>query len=265
MELGLSVHRGASYENQVKFFKKYGISHTFIMSNHPDFHSLMVLFRENGITCDNLHAPFKGINAMWGENEAAAQNMFSQLVDSVDKCAQYGIPVTVVHLSSGRPMPEINELGVARFAKLFDYAAQKGVTVALENQRYKENLACFMERFQTPGFCWDCGHEYGVTGEVGFMKLYGHRLAALHIHDNRCGVGTDDHLLPFDGKIDFDRVAEQIAQSGYRGTLMLEVLQNANITDKPFYGDLTDEQYIARAVAAARRLSDMIENYKEAQ
>ena len=46
---------------------------------------------------------------------------------------------------------------------------------------------------------------------------------------------------------------------------MLEVLQNANITDKPFYGDLTDEQYIARAVTAARRLSDMIENYKEAQ
>jgi hypothetical protein len=46
---------------------------------------------------------------------------------------------------------------------------------------------------------------------------------------------------------------------------MLEVLQNAKIADKPFYGDLTDEQYIARAVAAARKLNDMIESYKEAQ
>ena len=254
MELGLSVHRGASYENQVKFFKKYGISHTFIMSNHPDFHSLMVLFRENGITCDNLHAPFKGINAMWGEDEAAAQNMFSQLVDSVDKCAQYGIPVTVVHLSSGRPMPEINELGVARFAKLFDYAAQKGVTVALENQRYKENLACFMERFQTPGFCWDCGHEYGATGEVGYMKLYGHRLAALHIHDNE--LCHDSHAIPFSMNIDFPPIVKALKEIGYKGEFTLEADRHlSTFTEENAFDGMLE------LAASAKKLATMFEEF----
>ena len=42
---------------------------------------------------------------------------------------------------------------------------------------------------------------------VGARELFGDRLCALHIHDNRCGVNTDDHLLPFDGSIDFEDVA----------------------------------------------------------
>ena len=63
MELGISFFNGVSIENQVKGFLKHGIKHTFIMSDHPEFEKYMELFRENGIICDNLHAPFKGINA----------------------------------------------------------------------------------------------------------------------------------------------------------------------------------------------------------
>ena len=273
MELGISFYRSEtiSYEEQAKLYKKYGINHTFIMSNHPDFDELMVVFREHGITCDNLHAPYKGINNMWREDEALAENMLVQFYDSVDRCAQYGIPVIVLHTSTGKFFTEANELGVQRFKKIFDYAAEKGVTIALENQRFTGILGYFMDHFDDLKFCWDCGHEYGVSGEAGFMAMYGRRLAALHIHDNRCrkdadgcDIDTDDHLLPFDSKIDFDEVAKQIAESGFDGTLMLEVSRYEVIDDKAVYGDLTDEQFIARAAAAVGKLNDMIESYKEA-
>ncbi|MBQ8796634.1 MAG: sugar phosphate isomerase/epimerase [Oscillospiraceae bacterium] len=262
MELGIYLYRSkmATAEEQVKLFKKYGINHTFIKSNRSDFYELMTLFRENGITCDTLHAPYKGINNMWGDDEEAGSAMLAELTDSVDKCAKYQIPTTIVHLSSGRPMPEIAPAGIARYETLFAYAREKGVTVALENLHYAENLSYFLDNYPECAFCWDCGHEYAYSHER-YIPKYGHRLGALHLHDNRCGIDTDDHLLPFDGSIPMEQVAKDIAQSGYAGTLMLEIGRSKMHT----YDDMSEEDYIERAVAAANKLNDLVESAKLAK
>ncbi len=265
MEIGISIYSGISIEKQVECFKKLGVTRTFTGSEKPDFDNIMKIFNENGIICETLHAPYNKINDMWGEDEEAAKNMVNRLKDSVDKCAKYNIPVSIVHLSSGRPMPEINEKGIKRFEEVFDYAVEKGVIIALENQRYRENLEYFMERYKTPGFCWDNGHEYGFSKGIRFMDLFGDRLCALHIHDNRCGIDTDDHLLPFDGNIDFEVVAKAIADSSYNGTVMLEVTKLASTDGKKVYENLTDEEYIKRAFDAVKKLADMVEDYKKAE
>lgn len=263
MEIGISIYEGVSIENRIKYMKKYGVNRTFIRSEEPDFDNVMKLFSENDIICETLHAPYSKINDMWSDSDEAAQKMLNRLKDSVDKCAKYNIPVSVVHLSSGRPMPEVNEKGIKRYEELFDYAEEKGVTIALENQRYLENISYFMDRFTSPRFCWDNGHEYGFTKGVKFMDLYGDRLVALHIHDNLCGIDTDDHLLPFDGNIDFDEVAHILADSGYNGTLMLEITKETVVNGKKPYADLTDEEYILRAANAVKKLADMVQKYKK--
>lgn len=262
MQTGLAVFNGVSPEVLVKSFKKHNITHTFIMSDHPQFDDMMKLFAENGITCDNLHAPFKNINAMWGEDEEAGNAMLAQLTDSVDKCARYGIPATIVHVSSGRPMPEITAAGIARYETLFAYAREKGVTIALENLRFSENLVYFMERYSEPGFCWDNGHQYCCTPDVHYMKLYGHRLAALHLHDNRCGLDNDDHMLPFDGSIPMEQVAKDIADSGYTGTLMLEI---GRLIVTHTYDELSEEDFMDRAAAAVNKLNELVENARVAK
>ena len=117
-----------------------------------------------------------------------------------------------------------------------------------------------MEKYKIPGFCWDIGHEYCFSKGIKFMELFGDRLCALHIHDNRCVTDTDDHLLPFDGNIDFEEVAKAIAKSGYKGTVMLELNRFALVEGKKIYEDLDDEEYIKRAADSARKLADMIEN-----
>lgn len=261
MKIGISIFSGIDIEKQVECFVKLGVDRTFVMSEIADFDKAIQLFKDNGIICETLHSPFDKINDLWGEDEAAANAMLDRLKDSVDKCEKYGIPVVIVHLSSGCPMPEINERGVRRFEELFKYADDKGVTIALENQRYLENLSFFMDRYNT-GFCWDNGHEYGFTKGIRFMELYGGRCCALHIHDNRCGINTDDHLLPFDGRIDFEVIAKTLANSGYSGTLMLEVGKDTIIDGKQVYADISDEEYITRAYNSAKRLADMIEDYK---
>lgn len=255
MQTGLAVFNGVSPEILVKSLKKHNITHTFIHSDHPEFDEMMTLLAENGITCDNLHAPFKNINAMWGEDEEAGSAMLAQLTDSVDKCQKYGIPATIVHLSSGRPMPEITPAGIARYEYLFRYAKERGVTVALENLRYAENLAYFLENYPDCAFCWDCGHEYAYTHEK-YIPKYGHRLGALHLHDNRCGVDTDDHLLPFEGSIPMEQVAKDIADSGYAGTLMLEI---GRLIVTHTYDEMSEEDFMDRAAAAVNKLNDLVE------
>ena len=259
MQIGINIFDGITLERQIQLFKKYGVARTFLSSEMPAFDRAMQLLQENDILCESLHAPYSGINAMWGEDEEAGQQMLNRLKDSVDKCAKYGIPVTVVHLSSGRPMPAIGENGLRRYEDLFSYAAERGVTVALENQRYLENLAYFMEHYDIPAFCWDNGHQYCCLNGVDLMGRFGSRLAFLHIHDNRNQLDADDHLIPFDGKIPFDEVAHQIAESGFTGTLMLEIGKLSMIDGKQVYENVTEEEYVKRAAEAARRIADMVE------
>lgn len=259
MNIGMGIYSGISMERQVELFKKLGIDRTFIGSETENFDRVMELFRQNGITCETLHAPYDRINDLWGEDEAAADRMLARLKDSVNKCHRYGIGVTIVHLSSGRPMPAFHDRGIRRFEELFRYAAEKGVVPALENQRYLGNLAYFMDRYDSPGFCWDCGHEYGFSKGIRFLELFGHRAVALHIHDNRCGDNTDDHLIPFDGQIDFESITQRLADSGYQGTLMLEISKAVEPGGVPVYAHLTDEEYVRRAVEAARRLAGMVD------
>lgn len=259
MEIGLGLFNGVSPETMVKSFKKYGIRHAFIRSDRPYFTEMMQVFQDNDIICDNLHAPFKDINHMWGEDEVAGEAMLAQLTDTVDKCVRYGVPTVIVHLSGGRPMPEITHIGLRRYERLFAYARERGVKVALENLRYAENLAYMLERYPECAFCWDCGHQYAYKHHR-YLPLYGHRLGALHLHDNRCGVDTDDHMLPFDGNIPMEEVAKDIAESGYTGTLMLEV---GRLIVTKSYDSLSEEEFMDQAASAANKLKDMVEFYRQ--
>ena len=131
------------------------------------------------------------------------------------------------------------------------------ISVILRNLRY------FFDRYDHPVFCWDTGHENCYTDGIKHMELFGDRLGALHIHDNRCVWDSDDHILPYDGAIDFDKVARYIAKSGYEGTVMLEVCRNPVIDGKNVYEALTDEEYVERATSAVKKIADRIEEIRK--
>ena len=262
MEIGLAVFSGVSYEKQIECLKKVDVNRIFIDAEHPEFDDAMKAFQENGIICETLHAPFNKINDMWSDSPEGDE-MLQRLIKSVDRCAKYSVPTMIVHVSSGRPMTPITEAGDKRYKKLMDYAKEKGVKIAYENLRYLENLQHNLDLYPDSVFCWDCGHEYCYTPGIRYVPMFGKRLGALHIHDNACDVDTDDHVLPFDGKIDFDVIAKDLAESGYEGTLMLEITKEATYKGEALYKDLSAEEYYERAAAAARKIVGMIEEYRK--
>ena len=210
-----------------------------------------------GLRYDTLHAPFKGImNAIWQEGEDGEETL-RQLTTCVDLCAEIDAPIAVVHLSAGENPPPPTDVGRSRFIRLVEHATRKGVRIAFENQRKLANIAWAFEEFRdtdTVGFCWDCGHEGCFTPGRRYMPLFGSRLICTHIQDNEGIYGKDSHLIPYDGALDFEYVAEAL-RSAPEVPLILEMKRKA----LP-YETVSDEEYLARAAAAVKRLRDRIES-----
>jgi sugar phosphate isomerase/epimerase len=256
MDIGISwgCYGGLSVKEQAELMAENGFKSTFIGGDDPKMGEILPVLERYGISCENVHAPFSRINDMWRDGEDG-ERMLAELLDTVDRCKLYGIPVMVAHLSSGNPVPRITDVGYFRFERLMEHAEAVGVSVAYENQRFLANLAYMMEQFPTARFCWDVGHEACFTDGRCYMPLFGEKLSALHVHDNDMMYNSDLHLIPYDGKIDFDRVAGEIAQSGYIGSLMLELSRG----NSRYYDGCSPEDYYRRAAQAAVRLRNAVE------
>lgn len=256
--INLNAKQGMSLEAYVEKIASLGFGAIFTgvpLAEHMA--ELGNAFARGGLIWETMHAPYKNINQIWLEGEGGEQ-MQADLLHGVDACHAAGVPILVVHLSSGLKPPSITDIGRARFAALVEHAEKNGVQIAFENQRKLANIAWAFEAFEDApnvGFCWDTGHENCFSPGRQYMPLFGNKLICTHIHDNSGEFDHDEHLLPFDGKLDFDRAARQLRESGYQGSLMLEAIA----ANSHAYDDMPCEAYLERAAAAVKRLRDMVD------
>lgn len=211
--------------------------------SHPDF------ARNAGLLVENIHAPFELADDLWRDNlnGPEAQRI---LLNCIEDCAFFEIPAMVVHLTGVDNIPPPCITGLERVKALTAAAEDKGVNIALENIATGENLDYVFSRISSPrlGFCYDSGHHNVRSQEIDLLGKYGERLMALHLHDN-CGT-IDQHLLPFDGNIDWSNRMKRIAETGYKGATALEV----GVWDK---NEMSAEVFLAMAYQRAERLEKL--------
>ncbi len=245
-------------ETYVQLMAEAGFTYTFSFYSGDDSELMREceLMRQYNIKLESIHAPFDRINSMWDKTDCENE-MQKRLKRSVDLCVEVNAPTAVVHLSSGIDAPMINDYGIRRYIDLIEYAKKRNINIAFENQRYLSYIAWAIDmsrNYDNIGFCWDVGHEACFTMSQYYMDLFGRRLLQLHIHDNHGVFNKDEHLLPFDGSIDYNYVAKKIRESGYRGSVMLEVGLRNN------YEGCSPREYVIKGANAARRISEMIDN-----
>lgn len=257
MNIGINLYSKWPYEEVISAFIENGINRTFVCVEHPQFDDAVKALGKANIRIENFHAPFKNHNDIWVEGEEGDKKL-KRLCDAVDKCTEYNVKLMVAHVSNGSPMPEITGVGLERFDSFMEYAREKGVMIAYESHRFLENVKYFMERYREAGFCLDNCHEYAFTPGVRYMPLFGDRLVATHISDNDCIGNNDKHMLPFDGVIDFDKAACEIAENGKDVTLMLEIKPD----NHEKYKDVSIKDYYAEAAKRLKRFEKMVESYK---
>ena len=138
--------------------------------------------------------------------------------------AHVGLPRT----QSTSPADNSREAARRSIEELQREAKPLGVRVAIEvipNELSRAgSLVHFVEQdvdAEDVGICLDFGHAH-MDGDVldAIETVSGHLLTT-HLHDNR--GKTDDHLVPFDGTIDWPAAHTAVQKIGYDGALVLEI------------------------------------------
>ena len=223
--------------------------------------------REQGMTLQSLHAPPKGMAALWQQDSDASAALMVAMLHSLEACARWQIPVLVVHGWQGTPYSFCQEdLYFHHFDRLVERAQDAGVSIAFENLEGEEYLAALLDRYRHcrhVGFCWDSGHDHCYPHKLDFLKEFGHRLIMTHLNDN-FGMRTDTHsskddmhLLPFDGNLDWDAQLQRLRSARRQETLNFELKTVSHTL--PTYPHLMLEQYITEAGHRAHRIA---ENYQ---
>jgi sugar phosphate isomerase/epimerase len=111
------------------------------------------------------------------------------------------------------------------------FAKGRGVTIALENTPSElgspESLCQLIRETHLYDlkFCLDTGHAHMEEGLPKSLELMHERIATTHIHDNH--GEKDEHLLPFEGTIDWDATLQSLAALPTTPGLVLEIKEQA--------------------------------------
>jgi len=163
----------------------------------------------------------------------------------------------VVHLGvpdAQHPGPDDNnrEAAIRSVEEIHGAAGAVGVQVALEvmgnSLSTPPGLIEILERAfdgADLGICMDVGHAHLLGDTAEAIETTSEYLVTTHIHDNR--RQSDDHLVPFQGSIDWAATVMAFEKIGYDGVLMYEV----KAAESP-------RAVLERAVAARRRLEALM-------
>ena len=135
----------------------------------------------------------------------------------------------VQHLGSSRDTADPRKFDAAfsSLEHLALFAKQRGVTIAIENTPNELGAPAALRQFvretrlQELRFCFDIGHAHLGGGVESSFELLRERVVTTHIHDNR--GEKDEHLLPYEGTIDWDAALGALSAAREPLPLVLEL------------------------------------------
>ncbi len=218
--------------NVIRAIKKAGFDGVFLQwYNNNDLllkqEEQFELCKKLGLNVEFVHLGYKGINNLWVEGVEGDLLVDGYLKD-LEVCSAYAVKLVVMHLTSKYTAPEPNMVGVARIKKIADYAEKLGIKIALENTKifgYLEYVFDYIKN-DNLGVCFDIGHCHCHFEDRFSWDKFKGKIWALHLHDNHGKIEDekerDEHLLPFDGTINWDYFVEKLIKTGYNGSITLE-------------------------------------------
>lgn len=244
----------------------------FATRTHVDYHDAAVLaqlrdhLRDADLSAHSVHGPITdGLNgSVWGASyslatadEAARAAAVAETLAAMRAAAALEAPYVVLHL--GVPLAQQpdgrdnrRDAALRSLDTLVAAAAPLGVHLALEvipnPISDAEQLVAFIEDdLDAPGvgICLDSGHAFLLGDLAEAIEAVSGHLVTTHLHDNR--RATDDHLVPFEGRIDWAAAAMTLQKVGYEGVWMFELAPSA-----------MPRAVLEKAQAARRRLEGFL-------
>lgn len=223
---------------------------------------------EAGLGLQSVHAPiaegyaggrWSGTLSIASADPDARAHAVRETEQALYIARRIPVPVLVTHLglprgqrpdtevgSSGaesdpRVRPTIDTRAAARRSvdELQEIAGPLGVRIAVEVQPNELSRAGSLVHFVEEdvergggldvGICLDFGHAHIDGDVVDAIETVSEHLVATHVHDNR--GRADDHLMPFEGTIDWPAALTAVQKIGYDGPFMLEIAAAGSTKD----------------------------------
>jgi len=236
---------------------------------HFDYHNpaavadLQQWLADAGLQLGSIHAPTADsyIGGRWSGALSLASVDAETRAYTVSECEhalhiarRIPVAVFVAHLGVPRTQRMLHgdsRVGARRSVEeLVRVAEPLGVQIALEvipNELSRAgSIVHFIEEdFDGVGICLDVGHAHIDGDVIDAIETVSEYLIATHLHDN--AGRSDDHLLPFQGTIDWAGALLAVQKIGYDGPFMLEIVPKGSTTDT-----------LARAQKARQRIEQIM-------
>ena len=236
---------------------------------HFDYHNpaaiadLQQWLAEAGLQLRSIHAPtaegftggrWSGTLSLASTDPDARAHAVSETEKALHIARRLPVPVLVAHL--GVPRTQRYDGSDSRAAarrsieELLRIAEPLGVQIAVEVIPNDLSRAGSIVRFVEDdldgvGICLDLGHAHLDGDVLDAVETVSEHLIATHVHDNR--GRTDDHLLPFDGTIDWAGTLLTVQKVGYEGPFIFEIVPNGST-----------KETLARAKTARERIEALM-------
>ncbi len=272
LEIGINTNN-ESGEDNVKILnniKKAGFKNIMLSYKTVKNDDVIKTINDLKLNICYYHINNTCANDLWAIGDSADAYV-QKVIKEIEFCGQKKIPIAVMHATVGSPTDfalKPNKNGLNNFKKILDIAKKNNVKIAIENlDAYSiKHLEFLLKKINDKnlGFCYDIGHYYLANLKKDLLKKYGNRLLALHIHDNLMDwypgydYTRDLHLLPFDGKINFENFCLKLKKIKYKGIIMLEIHKVA-FSQPQMYQNLNNLAFLKEAYERAERLKGLIE------
>jgi sugar phosphate isomerase/epimerase len=212
---------------------------------HVDYHNPSVVadvqqwLTGAGLLLTSVHGPILDVSlasADADERESAVAETERAL--HIGRRIPFG--VFVIHL--GRPRADgvrggTNRDAARRSLDALAAAAQPlGIRIAVEvipnDLSRAESLTHLLEEdveAENVGICLDTGHASLDDDVADAIEVVSGHLIAIDVHDNR--GRADDHLVPFDGVIDWPSTVTTVQKVGYDGAMTFELSARGSTKD----------------------------------
>jgi sugar phosphate isomerase/epimerase len=255
---------------------EFGFHHVelFATLGHFDYHSPAAIdqlagwLREAQLELHSVHAPIVEHvrHGEWGPPlstaaaaDAARTRAVAEAVAAIEIARTIPYRYLVVHLGvpdDMKPPADANARLAAQrsLVEIAEAAARVGVQVAVEVIPNKLSAAHALVRLVEEdldldqpgvGICLDMGHAFLMGDLADAIETVSGELMTTHVHDNR--GRNDEHLVPFDGRIDWPTALMSLEKVGYEGLIIFELANTS-----------TPREVLDKTVGVRRRFEEIL-------
>lgn len=251
---------------RIRLIEEAGFDGIYLHSQYKPAEYIGLLRKASSLEIESLHLPYKKlhegktvdsryVNVLW-KDEDESRPYVADLIREIEFASRHGIGIVVMHLTGGEDPPPLNDNGIRSIEKILNVCEQHGIALCLENLRRLDYVDHVFARLTSDKllFCFDSGHANCMTKNVESFpwEQYRHKLHYLHLNDNN-GM-ADQHLIPFNGNIRWDRLLKEVFSYNNRLSLTLEVRSSSETRKQ-----LTEKQYLQLCFESVVKLQGLLE------